>query len=153
MEPWSRHLFQYPGHWEREEQAKPESELVERLPDGGERRWAIGEAGAFTQETSGLPGVDVSVQRLGGPDYDDPAFYIEGRTEHAGRAYSFAVTFTYDGQPQPFEVRPYGWRFSSGEIQEVAATPSSPVEYTDVYEMLDAMLVGLYAPDGEGEGR
>lgn len=117
------------------------------------REYTLGDAALFS-ETSRLPNLAQVSQNIEATESLEHVFLeAEATVEHDGRGFHIyiAATFDYDPKPSGYETHPYGFRFTAARLTTTHTSAASTTEYTDVYELLDAILTVLYAPAVEPE--
>jgi hypothetical protein len=146
---FSHHRFESPGLLREEHDALGNTgptTLKVRYDDGDERTYTGGEASLLFPQNRGLPNLlqkSAQVFREGG---DWNTCVIDAHTEHDGRGFNIVARFTYGPNAEGGEPHPYGFRFEAARLTPTH-TAGTPTEYTDLYELLDALITGLYAED------
>lgn len=108
---------------------------------------AMGEAALLYPDCSklqSLVGLKLVSLRAQGQDVASLDAVAEATVEHDGRSFDIIASFTYDPRPEGFEQHPYGFRFTAGRLTGAGAGPAATAEYTDVYELIGALLTGLF---------
>jgi hypothetical protein len=138
--------FVFPGQLP-EELADGEYLVQLRYTDGEERDYIAGDAGPFAPGTSSLPNFAQTQTVCFGDSRDTINLVIECHTELDGRRFDVTAQFVYDPSPDGSEPHPYGFRFETGRVTAHTGDVRT-TEHTDVYDLLQVLLSGLYAPKG-----
>ena len=141
--------FVFPGQLP-EELAGGEYLIQLRYRDGEERDYITGDAGPFAPRISSLPNFAQTKSVCFGDSRDTIHLIIECHTELDGRRFEITAQLTYDPTRDGSEPHPYGFRFDTGRVTtHTAHGDACTTEHTDIYDLLQTVLTGLYAPNGD----
>ncbi|MFF4531521.1 hypothetical protein ACFY1P_19910 [Streptomyces sp. NPDC001407] len=135
--------FVFPG-WLRKELDRGESTIRITFDDNEERAYTAGDAALLFPKTTRLPNFTQRSAQFGCESRETITAIVEARTENEGRTFDILATFTYDPRPEGREPHPYGFRFTAARMTPAHLTEARTTEYTDVYELLDDLLTGLW---------
>ncbi|MGW0335494.1 hypothetical protein ACWD0J_27090 [Streptomyces sp. NPDC003011] len=144
---YSHSRFVFPGLLS-EELAGGEHVVQLRYTDGEERDYITGDVGPFASRLSSLPNFEQTGTLASGPSRDTINLTVQASTEHEGRRFDIVADFAYDPDPDGSEPHPYGFRFKTGQVT-ARTGEARTTHHTDVYELLEVLLTGLYAPSGD----
>ncbi|HWU11561.1 MAG TPA: hypothetical protein VN520_35290 [Streptomyces sp.] len=142
---YSHHRFATPG-LRREEVPNGEATVTFTFEGGQTRPYVVGEAGLFYSDLSRLPGLVQKAVRGAAEDLNELRLVIDASVERHGRGFDITAVFSYDSEPEGSDGPPYGFRFVDARMVATHGDLSQPVEYKDVYQLLEAILTALYAP-------
>ncbi|MFJ2628989.1 hypothetical protein ACIO6T_37945 [Streptomyces sp. NPDC087532] len=141
---YSHHRFATPGLF-REEIPNGEAAVTFTFEGGQTRQYVVGEAGLFYSDLSRLPGLVQKAVRGTVEDLDELRLVIDASVERDGHGFGVTAAFSYDAEPEGYDGPPYGFRFAAARMTATHTQSPQPVEYTDVYQLLEVILTALYA--------
>jgi hypothetical protein len=122
-----------------------ETGLSVQYDDGEKRTYTGGDASFLFPATGGLPNLIRKSAEVDGESRDTIGCFIDAHTEFDNRGFDILARFTYDPRPEDSEPHPYGFRFEAARLTTTHTASPSTIEYTDLYELLDALITGLYS--------
>ncbi|WP_424892346.1 hypothetical protein [Streptomyces sp. XH2] len=135
--------FVFPGVL-RKNLEKGESTICITYDDNEQREYTCGDVALLFPKSTRLPNFTQRSAQFGGESRDAITGIVEAHTENEGRGFDILATFTYDPRPEGREPHPYGFRFTAARMTPTHLAEARTTEYTDVYELLDDLLTGLW---------